>query len=113
MARTPNTQEDKELRYKAFELFKNNNEDGNKRSKKEISILLGISEQRLGYWAKTDKWLEKLGDGCSEEVSGSTPNHVKQYLRDRLLAHLRTLSGIIEGPASDRVRIQAVAVFAR
>ena len=111
MARTPASQEDNALRHKAFELYTSKDKDGNVRSLKSIAIELGISQPRLGYWVKTDRWLEKAREIHTLSATPD-PDDIRLALRINLGRHLNTLSGIIEGTAHDRVRVQAIRDYA-
>lgn len=111
MARTPDTVEDTALRHRAYELYIEPDKDGNVRTLKSISLELGVSQPRLSYWLKTDRWLEKARS--LHTLSGNPePDDIRAALRANLAKHLNTLSAIIEGTGHDRVRVQAIREFA-
>lgn len=112
MARTPDTVKDTETRKKAYELFSTVLPDGTRRKIKDICAELDVSQPRVSYWLKADRWLERLRDTDPLPVNPDA-ELIRSLLRTDLAKHIRTLSGIIETSGHDSTRVKAIAEFAR
>lgn len=116
MARTDDTAEADNLRRKAFELYATLLPDGSRRRLKDIQNELGVSQPRVSYWLKQDRWLERVARQELDIVplpKDPTSEDIRSLLRNGLGSHIRTLSSIIDGTGSDRVRVAAIAEYAK
>lgn len=112
MARTTANAEDSAIRTKAFELWTELDGFGKPPTVKQIAITLGVSQPRVNYWMKADRWIER-SRVLAAEIPNPTIENLKDQLRHDLSKHLVTLSGIIDGGAHERTRVTAIVEYAK
>jgi hypothetical protein len=115
MGRTPASAEDTALRHKGYETYSELGESGLPPTLKSVAATLGVSVPRVNYWFKTDRWRERLNQARVLKAVGEQPSEdeIKALLRRDLARHIATLSGIIEGTANDKTRVQAIVEYAK
>lgn len=102
-------------RAQAFDLFLAAEAAGKRRSLRSISQELGVHEQTVRRWMKTDAWQSKVDAALieSSKVTVARVNSLKQAVRDGLATGLNELHLILKRPGSKaREKVEAVRALA-